>query len=115
MVYGNSLKNCAVAIIAPDESFVNLWGTANGKELSLTTADANSDFKQAIMDDMNRLAVENKLSSLERPKAIYLTPDPFSVENDILTPTMKIKRNVGQKVYQIQIDEMYKTLERNGI
>jgi long-chain acyl-CoA synthetase len=56
------------------------------------------------------LAKINKLSGLEKIKAIYLTSDPFSIENDILTPTMKIKRNVAAKAYAEQIDAMYKSL-----
>lgn len=56
------------------------------------------------------MAKTNKLSGLEKIKAIYLTSDPFSIENDILTPTMKIKRNIAHKVYAEQIDEMYKSL-----
>ena len=56
---------------------------------------------------MLRLAKENKFSSLERPADIYLTLDPFSVENNILTPTFKLKRNIGKEVYQEQIDALY--------
>ena len=48
---------------------------------------------------MNRLATENKLSGLERIKDIYLTSDPFTIENNILTPTFKLKRNVARQVY----------------
>jgi long-chain acyl-CoA synthetase len=53
-----------------------------------------------VNDDLLRLAGENKLSSLEKPKAIHLTLDPFTIENDIITPTFKLKRNVAKKVYQ---------------
>jgi long-chain acyl-CoA synthetase len=49
---------------------------------------------------MNRLGKENKLSSLEKPKDIYLSGDPFSIENDQLTPTFKLKRNQAKKAYQ---------------
>ena len=41
-----------------------------------------------------------KLNSLEKPKEIFIATEAFSVENDILTPTFKLKRNVGKKVYQ---------------
>ena len=64
---------------------------------------------------MNALAAERNLNSLEKPKDIYLSIDPFSVENDILTPTFKLKRNVGQKVYQAQIDALYMVLAAKGM
>jgi len=47
------------------------------------------------------------LNSLERPKKIYLTADPFSVQNDIITPTFKLKRNIAKKVYDKEIKAMY--------
>ena len=39
--------------------------------------------------------------------------DPFSIENDILTPTMKIKRNIAKAMFSEQINKMYsiKTME----
>lgn len=56
---------------------------------------------------MNKLATDNKLNSLEKIKQIHITDEPFSQENDILTPSLKIKRNVAKKYYQKQIDELY--------
>ena len=47
----------------------------------------NDDFKKDILADMIQLAKENKLTGLEKPKDLHLTLDPFSVENNILTPT----------------------------
>ena len=64
---------------------------------------------------MNQLARDRKLNSLEKPKDIYLSGEPFSVENDILTPTFKLKRNVGQKVYQEKIDALYDALAAKGM
>ena len=89
------MKSCLVAIVVPEEAQAKAWCAANGK------ADACSDpaFKKLVMDDMARLAAENKLNGLERPKDIFLTLDLFSVENDILTPTFKLKRNVARKAY----------------
>ena len=57
-------------------------------------------FKKLIMDEMNRIAVENKLSGLEKPKDIFVTLDAFSIENNMLTPTFKLKRNIGREVFR---------------
>ncbi len=67
-------------------------------------------FKKLVLDDMIRVGVENKISGLEKPKDITLTLDTFSVENNILTPTFKLKRNVARDVYKTQIDAMYSVL-----
>ena len=63
------------------------------------------------MEDIVRLAKENNLTGLEKPKDIYLTSDAFSIENDQLTPTFKLKRNIAKKAYQEQLDAMYAKLE----
>ena len=92
MVYGNSYKNCAVAIIVPDEQALETWAKANGKSSADVYAD-QAEYCKVVMDSINEVAKAKKFNSLEKPKEIYLTSEPFSVENDILTPTFKMKRN----------------------
>lgn len=76
------------------------WGDSNGaagnSEADITS---NDDFKKFLIDQLDQIGKANKLTSLERPRDIYITSDPFSIENEILTPTFKLKRNVGRKVY----------------
>jgi long-chain acyl-CoA synthetase len=44
-------------------------------------------------------------------KDIYLQDELFSLENGLLTPTMKSKRNELHKRFQKEIEEMYKSLD----
>ena len=60
---------------------------------------------------MADIAKKFKLSSLEKPKDIYLTKEPFGIENGLLTATMKLKRNEATKAYKTQIDQMYANLK----
>ena len=53
---------------------------------------------------MNKLANENKFNSLEKIKQVFLTDVPMTMENEILTPTMKIKRNIAKKFYEKELD-----------
>ena len=57
------------------------------------------EFVDLVLADINRLAVLNKFNSLEKPKQIMLLKDPFTIDSDILTPTLKLKRNVAKKMY----------------
>jgi long-chain acyl-CoA synthetase len=66
------------------------------------------------MDGILKLATENKLSGLEKPKDIYLSLSPFTTENNMLTPTFKLKRNIARDVFKPQIDAMYAILVKNG-
>ena len=45
-------------------------------------------------------------------KALLLEHDPFSIENELLTPTYKLKRAPLQKRYQKDIDAMYAELHK---
>jgi len=40
-------------------------------------------------------------------KAIYLTMDQFTVDNDTLTPTFKIKRRQAYELHKGAIDALY--------
>lgn len=98
-VYGDSLKNACVAVIVPTQQAINTFSQAHGANWT-----ENLGVKTEILGDMRRLALGSNCSSLEMPKKIYITVDPFSVDNDILTPTFKLKRRNAQQVYQLQID-----------
>ena len=67
------------------------------------------ELHKAILENFNELAKLNKLSGLEKIKKMHLTDELFSIENDILTPTFKIKRNIAKNKYKEQIDQIYKS------
>jgi long-chain acyl-CoA synthetase len=53
------------------------------------------------------LANLNKLNSLEKPKQITLLAEPWTPESGMLTPTMKMKRNIGKERLDKDIKRMY--------
>lgn len=65
MVYGDSLKSCAVAVIVPQPDKVAEHAQKTGKEAKDVLTDP--DFKKLIMDDITRIAETQKLSGLEKP------------------------------------------------
>ncbi len=48
------------------------------------------------------------MSGLEKVKKIAFHSEAFSIQNDLLTPTFKVKRNVAKKLFENEIQEMYK-------
>ena len=56
----------------------------------------------------------DKLNGFEIIKALHLEPRPFSVEDDLLTPTFKLKRPQMLKKYQAEVDALYKELNGRG-
>jgi len=68
---------------------------------------SNPVITKAVLADLVRLAGENKLSGLEKIKQILLLEDPFTIESDLLTPTMKIKRHVAKKMFEKELADLY--------
>jgi len=56
---------------------------------------------------MRRKEEECKLSGLEKVRKFIFQIEPFSVDNNLLTPTYKIKRNIAKTVFEEQIKQMY--------
>lgn len=51
-----------------------------------------------------------KFFSLLQVKDIHICTELFSVENGLLTPTFKLKRNEARKTFAPQIEDMYTKL-----
>ncbi|GFH24795.1 AMP-binding domain-containing protein [Haematococcus lacustris] len=53
----------------------------------------------------------DKLKGYELVKAVHLDAKPWSVDDELLTPTFKLKRPQLQKKYQVVLDAMYSGLK----
>ena len=81
----------------PEEDWVKKWAQTKGVTFDFKDlCDNNADLKKDIAVDMLRLATDKKLSSLERPKQFILCPELCSIENNLLTSTFKLKRNIAK-------------------
>lgn len=107
-VYGDSLQNYLVSIVVVEPATVKKWAADNNLDTENLHLHLKDDkLEKAIVADMNKLAAENKLNSLEKIKQLHLTLDVFTQENDLLTPTMKIKRNIAKKIFEDEIANLY--------
>lgn len=62
------------------------------------------------MSSMEEAAKEAGLKGFEKVKDIHLEPEPFTVDNDLLTPTLKLRRHIAKKRYAPVIEQMYRGL-----
>lgn len=106
-VHGESLKSTVVAVVVPEVDTLKAWARANGIPGTLSVLCADPDVKNLILDDITHLGKESALKSFEQVKDIYLHPDPFSVQNGLLTPTLKSKRPQLRKYFKPQLDDLY--------
>ncbi|MBL8112562.1 MAG: long-chain fatty acid--CoA ligase [Acidobacteria bacterium] len=51
--------------------------------------------------------VNEKLARFEQIKKFVLVKDPFSIDSGLLTPTLKVKRRVAEKVYAADVEKLY--------
>ncbi|XP_047210343.1 long-chain-fatty-acid--CoA ligase 1-like isoform X2 [Girardinichthys multiradiatus] len=107
-VHGDSLQACLVAVVVPDPDFLCSWAKRTlGLQGSYEELCGKAEVKAAILEDMLRLGKEGGLKSFEQVKAIHVHTEMFSIENGLLTPTMKAKRNEMRQYFRSQIDELY--------
>ncbi|XP_033479697.1 long-chain-fatty-acid--CoA ligase 1a isoform X1 [Epinephelus lanceolatus] len=106
-VHGDSLQACLVGIVVPDPDCLPIWIKKKGIEGSYTDLCKNKDVKNAILEDILRLGKEAGLKSFEQVRDIALHPELFSVQNGLLTPTLKAKRAELRSRFRGEIDELY--------
>lgn len=109
-VYGESLKSCIVGIVVPDVEVVKSWAHENKIPGTLSVLCNNKEVKNLILNDMITKGKEAGLKSFEQVKDIYLHPDPFSIQNGLLTPTLKSKRPQLKLYFKPQLEDMYAKL-----
>ncbi|XP_068181118.1 long-chain-fatty-acid--CoA ligase 1-like isoform X3 [Antennarius striatus] len=107
-VHGDSLQACVVAVVVPDPDVLSDWAKRTlGLDGSYQELCGREEVKEAILEDMQKLGKERGLKSFEQVKAICIQTEPFSVQNGLLTPTLKSKRNEMRLHFSAQIAELY--------
>jgi long-chain acyl-CoA synthetase len=105
MIYGdNRLYN--VALVVADMEAVKAWATAQG----IDTGDAGKLLKDKRVVDLVMSEVDKHSSGFkgfERIKKITLTAEDFTQENNLLTPSLKVKRRFVWQKYKDQIEVLY--------
>lgn len=106
ILIGDAREFCT-ALLVPDKEAIEAWAKAQGLQFSTWEGLVRSqELYRAVNQDLNRL--QKDLSKYERVRRFRLLPTPFTVENGMMTPTLKVKRKVVLNEYASLIDEMYK-------
>lgn len=94
------------AIIIPNrESLQEKFNLPDAYFLQTDTFINEPEIIDWIGQDIRKLS--NELSKFERIKNFRIKRNPFSIEEGEITPTMKIKRKVVEKIYAEAINELY--------
>ena len=104
MLYGD-FKNYLVAVIVPDKDFALNWAKDNSKDQSLESIVKEDDFNKVIKEVVNK--VNKNLSVIEQVRKFILIDHEFTIENSMMTPSMKVRRFVVKDKYGDQLEELY--------
>ncbi|WP_374944602.1 AMP-dependent synthetase/ligase [Sphingomonas sp.] len=94
-----------VALIVPDPDWTQEWCAANGTSCKFERLAQNSAYRTALGHAIER--VNKDLSATERIRRFMLADAPFGIENEQLTPSLKIRRHVIRQVYGERLDALY--------
>lgn len=113
-VHGDSVETFLVAVfgVQPD-TFALFASKVLDRQIAPTDLPAiqaacdEPKVKAAVLKDLDKAGRRKKFAGYERVRNIKLMLEPFSIENDLLTPTLKLKRPVAAKKYRGLLDELY--------
>ena len=95
-----------VGLIVPDAEWALEWAKANGEKFDLKALQLLPAFKSAVRAAVDR--VNQDLSVIEKVRQFALADEAFTIENEEMTPSMKIRRHKIRDRYKDRTDALYK-------
>ena len=95
-----------VALIVPDAEWAVEWASANGEKFDMLALQALPAFRNALRTALDR--VNQDVSVVEKVRQFALADEAFSIENEEMTPSLKIRRHKIRERYGARLDGLYK-------
>jgi long-chain acyl-CoA synthetase len=106
-VYGDSLQSNLVAVVVPDKPVIEKWALDIFSSTSYEDILGSPELQTLLMNEIKTKCREAGFFGFEIPQRIHITSTLFSVDNDLLTPTFKLKRNEAKQFFLKEIKSMY--------
>ncbi|WP_425594346.1 AMP-dependent synthetase/ligase [Qipengyuania gelatinilytica] len=95
-----------VGLIVPDAEWAVDWARANGKKFDLKALQDDPEFRSAVRKAVDR--VNKDLSVIEKVRQFAFADEGFTIENEEMTPSMKIRRHKIKERYGDRLDGLYR-------
>lgn len=112
-VYGNSLQNYLVGILGLDLESLRPHLSNHFPQIShwsdsklIEELNQNVKMRATLLRMINKFCTD--LQGFEKLHNVYVGLEPLKVEDDVVTPTLKIKRNIAAKFFKDKLDDLYK-------
>lgn len=106
MVYGDKRPHL-VAVLVPDEDWLKDWKRETGKNGELADLCDDKELHNALAPALGR--VNASLSNIEKVRRFIIASEAFSVDNEQMTPTMKVRRHILKDAYGTRLEGLYKS------
>ncbi|NQW08771.1 MAG: long-chain fatty acid--CoA ligase [Alphaproteobacteria bacterium] len=104
MVYGDK-RPYLVAVVVPEESFIADWASEKGTSANLAGLAGDEAFKKGIGKAVERVNANQAL--IEKVRRFIVATEPFTTDNGMMTPTLKIRRHKIRETYYEALDALY--------
>ncbi|RPF71424.1 AMP-dependent synthetase/ligase [Aurantiacibacter spongiae] len=104
MVTGDK-RPYVVALIVLDAEWAHGWARDNQIAFDMTALKDLPAFRSAVKAAIDRTNAD--LSVIEKIRKFAFADEPFSVDNNMMTPTMKIRRMQIREEYMPRLDALY--------
>ncbi len=105
MVIGEA-REFLTALVVPDEEVIRSYAKEQNLDASSLEEILATEEVQRVFDQLFR-SYSRTAAAHEKIRGFRLVLEPFSIENGMMTPTMKLKRKVIKANYGELIDSMY--------
>ena len=105
MVYGDKRPHI-VGIIVPDPEWAREWAEEAGLPTDMALLKEHDAFRAAVRVAVDRVNAD--LGVIEKVRKFDFADAPFTIENEQMTPSLKIRRHVLKQVYEARIAAMYR-------
>lgn len=105
VVIGDNRKYSIAVIVIAKEPIIKWMHEKNIELANLKNINDDQRVRDLIQSEIDK--INTNLASYETIKDFYLTSELFTIENDMLTPTLKVKRKVVEQKYKEEIDQLY--------
>ncbi|KAI9015468.1 hypothetical protein DFJ74DRAFT_609441 [Hyaloraphidium curvatum] len=112
-VYGELQARWLVAVVCPDPERAAAWAKERGKPADLPSLCRDEDLRRTVQEDVIAVGKANGLLGYEIPKAITLFPGGFTVEEGLITPSLKNKRNALKDKFDTDLKGLYASIKDN--
>ena len=105
MIYGEG-HEFNICLVIPDFAALDKWAEKNNLPKDHTELLKKDETKKFLEKEITN-SLKSTYGSYEIPKAFIFIDQPFSLENGMLTQTMKLKRRIVFEKYKDEIEKLY--------